>query len=699
MSGTARNNGIVRLVSPVDLTEGERRGQAQANAPKMSDEALSQLAQYIRTQWTIFRNHRNSAQGWNERLLSAMRSFNGQYDATKLNQIRQFQGSEVYARIIAGKCRSATALLRDVYLSQDRPWGLSPTPEPTVPDDVSQAAFTLVQTEAATLAQTGQQVTPDMMRQRMRDLLLAARGAAKRQAERAAEVAEDRLDNLLWDGRFYESLAEFLVDLPLFPYAVIKGPVVRTMPTLRWTNGNPVVSNQPKLFWERVSPFDFYFTPGVSKVEDAAVIERKRLIRSDLNDVMDLPGYNKDAIIQVLDLYGRGGLSDWMDTVDAERAVQEKRENPWFNQSAMIDCVEFHGPVKGELLLDYGFASAQIPDGDRDFFVQAWLIDRYIIKCQISPSPRKRHPYYVTSFEKVPGTVVGNALPDILADIQDVCNATARALVNNLSLASGPQVVLNADRFATDETGQEMYPWKRWFMTSDPMGSTAPPISFFQPQSNANELLMVFEKFNTMADDLSAIPRYIAGSATPSNAGRTASGLAMLMGNASKLLQTVAANIDHDVLEPLMGALFDMVMLTDTTGLLRGDESVEVKGVTVAMQKETERQRQLEFLAATANPIDMQIMGPKGRSVVLRSVANTLGIEGQDIVPSDDELEAQQKAQAVLGAQQQAMAAQQQQGTPAKPQPSRNPANQARSNMQGMATPATTFPTPGAPGV
>ena len=88
----------------------------------------------------------------------------------------------------------------------------------------------------------------------------------------------------------------------------------------------------------------------------------------------------------------------------------------------------------------------------------------------------------------------------------------------------------------------------------------------------------------------------------------------MLMGNAAKILQTVAANIDNDVIEPAVAELYDMVMLTDTTGMLRGDESISVLGVNVAMQRETQRQRQLEFLQITANPIDMQITGISGRA-------------------------------------------------------------------------------------
>jgi hypothetical protein len=298
------------------------------------------------------------------------------------------------------------------------------------------------------------------------------------------------------------------------------------------------------------------------------------------------------------------------------------------------------------MLLEHGISKKLIPDDMRDYFVQAWMIGSHIIKVQLSPSPRKRHPYFITSFEKVPGTPVGNGLPDILSDIQEVCNASLRSLVNNLSISSGPQVVVNEERLAADEDAENLYPWKRWFVTSDPMGNNSQvPISFFQPNSNAQELIGVYQKFNEMADELSAIPKYMSGQ-SGGGAGRTASGLAMLMGNASKILQTVAANIDRDVLAPALTQLFDMMMLTDTSGLLTGQEEVRVMGVNVAVQRETQRARQLEFLQITANPIDASIVGPKGRASILRSVAGTIGLDGDSIVPSDEDLEKMQQAQA-----------------------------------------------------
>jgi hypothetical protein len=639
---------ILRIVSPEETSQQE----AQANAARAkadtlaSDTITNSLVAFIDNEFQMMQRHRDGSQGWTDRLTGAMRVFRGEYDSAKLSQIRKFGGSQIYARLTASKCRGATSLLRDVYLNTEKPWGLEATPDPTLPDDVMQNVQQMVQAEVQAATQGGQPPQPDQIRDRVNSLVDAAKRAAIVKARDEAQKSFEKLDDILTEGLFYEALSAFLVDLPLFPFACLKGPVVRVVPQVTWQNQRAVSINTPKMFWYRVSPFDVWWTPGISNIADAAVIERTRVTRADLNQLIGLPGYNTAAIGEVLKWYGKSGYVEASaSTADTPRAQMESREDPRMNQSGLIDMMEYHGYVQGTVLLDYGFDPQQIPDPMLDYFVDAFKIGRYIIKVQMSPSLRKRAPYYVTSFEKVPGTVVGNALPDILEDIQDAANSTLRSLINNMSISSGPQVSINDDRIADNEDSDELFPWKRWHFINDPLGNNAQqPISFFQPSSNAQELLGVYEKFTQIADELSAIPRYITGSERLGGAGRTASGLAMLMGNAAKILQTVAANIDGDVVEPSVSELYDMVMLTDTTGMLRGDENIVVLGVNVAMQRETQRQRQLEFLQITANPIDAQITGIKGRANVLRAVADGIGLEGEDIVPPKEQIDAMTKA-------------------------------------------------------
>lgn len=640
------------MVSPDELAQQDQdQADIQSRATSTVTNATD-LGAYIRQRWMVFRNHRNQSNNTiNDRLLRAQRMFEGKYDPEKLKDIKAFGGSEVYSRFVATKCRGATSLLRDVYLGIDRPWDLEPQDDPPVPAEILANIVKLVATEAMTLQQSGQPVLEDQVHMRYVNLVHAAEQAARRTAMTQADSASDKIEDMLRAGRFYEALGEFLVDLPLFPFAVLKGPTVKMVPKLQWTGGRPMLTNQPQMFWERVNPFNFYWTPGASNIEEAEIIERKRLTRADLNDCLGLPGYDQQAVRNALNDYNMG-LRDWLDYTDTEEAFNEARESPYLNLSHMIDALEYHGNVQGHMLISQGMDPALIPDPDRDYSVQSWVVGRWTIKTQLNPSPRQRVPYFITSFEKVPGTVIGHGLPDILEDVQEASNATLRALVNNMSLASGPQVVVNTDCLAPTTNADELYPWKRWRVQNDPLGNNQAPISFFQPQSNAQELLQVFTALNNLGDDLSAIPRYITGESLSGGAGRTASGLSMLMGNSQKVLQTVAANVDTDVLRPLLSAIYDMIMLTDTSGLLTGNEQVTVNGVHVTVQKETERQKQLQFLQITANPEDSQIVGPLGRARVLRALAIGLGLP-DDIVPDDETMQQQIKAQQQQAAQQQ----------------------------------------------
>lgn len=636
--------GVLQVVPPAQL---EQQLQQQATDKATAAQAAQQPTQlpqslyaYIKGQWEIFRNHRNTAAGWSDRLLHSLRTFSGQYDTETLREIRKFGGSTVYMRMAAAKCRAASSLLRDVYLGQDRPWGIRPPSNPEIPQEIQGHIDQLVQLEAQRVQQvSGQAPSQTDLTGRRQGLMEQAADAAKKKAVQQARDSEDKIEDVLREGGFYHALAEFIVDLPIFPFACLKGPEVKILPVVTWPDGGgqPTMEQKPRLCWKRVSPFDIWFTPGVADIANANVIEKLRVTRAELNDLLDLPGYDQNEIRAVLDEYGRGGLYDNWDTTDAERSVLENRENPAWNRSGMISMMEFNGNVQGRILQEYGLA---VPDELRDYSVQAWCVGTHVIKCHLSPSPRQRHPYFITSFEKVPGTPVGNSLIDLISDLQEVVNATARGLVNNIGIASGPQVTVRDDRLSPDETGEDLYPWKRWHVRSDPMGNnTGDPISFFMPTMNAQQLLEVYDKITGYADDISAIPKYIGGQAGSGGAGRTASGLAMLMGNASKILQTVSANIDRDVIEPALLQLADMIMLTDDTGLLSGEEKISVEGVNVAVQRETIRQRQIEFLQATNNPTDQHIMGIPGRAKVLRAVSTTIGLNGEDVVPPDEQLE------------------------------------------------------------
>lgn len=632
-------NGILQVVSEGEL---QQRDAKIASVEQFPELAVDNLAAFIRDKFHQFKDHKESS-GITDRELSALRAYRGEYSASKLADISQFGGSNVYSKLTSVKCRGATALLRDVFLGADTPWEISPTPEPTTPEDVTTGVEQLVATEMQEMEARGIPVSPEQMEKRRTQLHIAAKRAAMKTAKETAKRAETKIYDILLEGGFNKALTEFLIDLPIFPLAVLKGPIVRVQEMIKWVDGQATIVKRPKLCWERVSCMDIYMTPGAADISDAEIIERIQLTRRDLNALIGVPGYDEDAIRSALADYDKGFTHAGI-AIDSERADLEDKEDPVTNESEDIDSIEYHGMIKGQLLLDKGFSKSVIEDADLDYAVTSWVVGNHVIKTQINPNPHKRHPYFATSYEQIPGSPIGQGIPEIIKDAQDVANAALRSLVNNMSIASGPQVAVNEERLSSSTNPDTLYPWKRWRFESDPMGNNEKVIDFFQPKSNANELLSVYKEMSVIADEVSAIPRYMTGSSGVGGAGRTASGLSMLMNNSSKVLQNVAASIDSDVMEPLLQRLYDMVLLTDTTGLLNGDEKIVVRGVQVAVQKEQDRMRRLEFLQITANPMDAQIVGPTGRAAILRALATDLGLPEESIVPTDDEIKATQQA-------------------------------------------------------
>jgi hypothetical protein len=109
---------------------------------------------------------------------------------------------------------------------------------------------------------------------------------------------------------------------------------------------------------------------------------------------------------------------------------------------------------------------------------------------------------------------------------------------------------------------------------------------------------------------------------------------------------------------------------------LKGDAQIVARGVSSVLAKEAAQVRRNEFLAATANPIDMQIMGLDGRATLLRETVKQLDVHPDDVVPPPQRLRVQQQLQQMM---QMGMP----QGAPALPNPGQQAAPGGQQLMDG----------------
>ena len=381
---------------------------------------------------------------------------------------------------------------------------------------------------------------------------------------------------------------------------------------------------------ERVSPYDIYPSPNSSGVDDGFLIQRHRLTAKTLESMKGVPGYSDGDIDQVLARYGNSGYR-LFEYGDQQRDNLEGKYHSRLHQDGLIEALEFWGPVMGSMLIQWGMKDI---DPNKVYEVNAWQIGAFVIKCVINPDPLGRRPYEIACWRKIPGAFWGTSLPEIIRDVQMMCNASARALANNMGIASGPQVDVSVDRLADGEELTQMYPWKIWQTTSDKTGGGQPAVRFFMPDMKAAELMGVYNQFAKQADEVTGIPNYIYGAgAGGSGAGRTASGLSMLMDNAAKGIKAAILSVDH-VVAMVVTRLYVHNMMFNPDPYIKGDFTVIARGAMGLMHKEQVAVRRNEFLAATANPVDLQIVGPEGRAYLLREIAQGLDMDTDKLVPT-----------------------------------------------------------------
>lgn len=912
MATAALDTGLLRVVSNADMNAAEDAEAAKKAAAKEHDRPVLQgLAAHVMDAWSSARDTKRDVV---DRLLRAQSARLGEYTPEKLREIRNVGGAEEYARVTANKCRVAESWLRDVYLGQtEKPWTLKHTPNPQLPPSDMQQIEKTIAREIAQVFAVMQTAPPDsMVSARRNELEDAVRERMHEEARRAIERMEAHMHDQLVEGGFDVEWSQFINDLVTYPAAHFKGPVLRMHRTVEWVQEGktwvPKAIDKIAPEFERVDPFRCFPSSNATTPQEGAFIEHVTYTRDDLYRLIGVEGFNEGAIRSVLEDYGRGGLTDWLgfhDLDDQERALdgQDREKGPLID----IDGLEYHGPVSGRDLLEWGLDKKLVPDEDADYEATVWLIGRWVIKAQLNHDPTRVRPYFKVCWEDIPGSYWGLGLVDALGDVQDVVNAAVRALVNNMSMCltgdtvvyrherrgkkakhrptasgevtlsqlwaqkhkhnsglrrnilrsldeatgeffgnrvvniydngvqpvyevttatgyrikatlahrfmddtneykqlvdfrvgdriavngtsslprgacedcgastvkpgakrckacaahnstwnlkqaadamenravrdtsararrfvreqmkdaceqcaatqnlhihhmdrdpynghpgnlrtlcaschsawharhdsfgnprlhtyvdhdtvvsityvgeeqvfdlemtapnhnfvangfvshncSGPQVGVNVDRLPPGEDITTLTPWKVWQFANSQYGSNDEALKFFQPQSNVNDLLTVIEKFYQFADDWSLIPRYMSGNDRVGGAGRTASGLSMLLNAANKGLKGVVSSIDTQVLSPLLAKLYTHNMLFSEDQSIKGDADVMARGAVSLMQLETLQLRRNEFLQVTNNPVDNQIVGVNGRTELLREIAKGLEMDVNRVVP------------------------------------------------------------------
>jgi hypothetical protein len=655
------NVGTINVMNAQDTMAHKNAVAGAQQQPFTTDpnqHLVDMLSSHIDRIWQTNRTAKMS--GIQTVMMNCLRQRRGEYTADKIAAIRQQGGSEIFMMLTNVKCRAAESWVRDVIFpeSGQRPFEVDPTPVPDLPPEISAQIQQIAQQELQMIQAHGLYPTPEKMRERIDELKDTVMARFKQQAKRVCKRMEDEIDDTLTEGEWYKSLDECISDFVTYPSCIIKGPVTRKNKRLEWrraANGQsvPIVQEELTPFFYRVAPPDFYPSADSKGPNDGNMCEHIRFRRNDLYKMIGVPGYNEQRIRAALAEYKDGYL--FPDVQEQEFREQLSQDQWWSAADKPISGVEVYCNVPGALLLQWGMPASQVPDPMQEYPIVALKVGRFVVRCIVNDDPLGRRPYEIESFEKVVGSIWGQGVPQIMSDLQDICNATARNLINNMAIASGPMVEVEVDRLAEGETIEQLYPWRIVQTKSGRGTSPSPAVRWNQPDIIAAELMQVYTFFSRLADDYTGVPAYAYGSSSVGGAATTSSGLSQLMGNAARGIKRAVARIDNLISGTVQRTHTHIMMyVPDTT--LHGDIRIVARGAASLVAREQQAMARNNMLQATANPFDFGIMGPDGRANLLRAAAESTGVD--EVVPDEDSIrfkimqQAQQQQAAMAAAQQ-----------------------------------------------
>lgn len=637
--------GAVRVGTGNDVAALEALDRGLQNQKEAPVDRLGGILQRL---WDKAKNHRELS-NIDDELLESLLTAEGEYSDAQKRTLEDQNEPEVFEPITSDIIRNARSWIEDMLnLPNGNIYSIDSTPIPDLPDDVVKRITATVLKKAMEHVQaTGIAPAPE----EMYEMAAALRDEVEKHIQNEADDRASRMNTVIEDqyaeGEYWDAFLALVSDICTFPTAWMKGPVIYNDEELTWTydeNGPvPKVGKVLKPKWYAPSPLDMFPSAQTSKIGEGHLFERMRFDPSALSLFREVPGFDADAIDQVLDRFAAQGHVE-MTYQEQVRAELEKRDGTLMDFEGVIEVVEFTGKLQGKELKQKGFTKKL--DDNSYYPIIAWLCIGQCIMARLNTSPLGEWNYSAASYENRPGSIWGKGIPQVIRTDQKDVNGYRRAASRNAGEASGPQTMVDISQLAEGQDVSSSYPGKVWQTTGVTPGAgkaAAEPVKHFQPRPIFHLLEKQIQDKKKVADMRAGIPPYAYGSDNNRGAADTVGGLSILMNNAAKGLRSILRHLDAGVIRPdaTRTWLFNMLYHEDQS--IKGDIKITARGALGQVVKESMFLRRQDFLKMTANPVDAEIIGLEGRRKQLEEQEETLDFPKNSIIPTAEDMESRLK--------------------------------------------------------
>lgn len=566
-----------------------------------------------------------------DRWLKDLRQYRGQYDPETMARLAATKRSRAYMRLTRTKVKTVDSRLTDFLFpaNGDKNWSIDPTPIADLGPEMTAKIGAMV------TQQTGKEMAPEQL---------------ELELQKVANAAADRMENQIFDQlaelKYREILREVLHSGNLYGTGILKGPMVSIKPQKKYKRDgdNWTLEKKTSLspFIEAVPVWDIYPDMSVDNLDDARyIIQRHKMDKHTLVELGHRSDFNSKKIFNYLK---NKDLGDF-DNLPHENELQALGQSVSRTEGTQADpaiskkyeVLEFWGYLDASDLEELGLEIPEKLKGSLELKACVWILGNYVIKAALAPLDGVEWPYFFYYYDKDETSIFGEGIPSIMRDVQELINSAFRAMLDNAAISAGPQVEVNTDLIGEDEDSTDIRPFKVWHRHGVGLDAQSEAIRFFSPPSHTHEFLQMAEAFEKYGDEITTIPRYLWGDQAQ-GAGRTASGLSMMLGSANITIKDQVKNFDDGITKPFIEAMYHWNMQFNMDETIKGDFSIVAKGTSTLVAKEVYSNSLMNFANLTNNNLDNQYIH---RSKVIREIAKSLDLHDKGLVLSEKEITAQ----------------------------------------------------------
>lgn len=459
----------------------------------------------------------------------------------------------------------------------------------------------------------------------------------------AARAMSDTIEAQLEDTRYSLHCRKAMWDRVVLGTGILKGPsstgeLVKSYSEVGETGvWEPSLSVDYKPVLCRVNPWFWYpddTTDDLTCLSDC--IEVHPMAPLQLKKLMSHDGFRPAAIERVLEQkpaeYNEGNWADFAQ-------ISENNPNLYKNKYLVL---EYHGPITRSQLNALEIEPTYDSIND-EYYGEVWVCQGQVIRLELETIEASyRIPYYVSVWEKDPGSVFGFGVPLMMEDAQRVVNEAWHMILDNSSLSSGVQVAMHKHMIEPANGKWEIGPNQIWYLT-DPAFRVADAIQFFYPPNVTAQIIPILQMAQSFAEEESQIPLITAGLQSPQPAD-TATGQLVMQQASTTLLDFMSEEWDDAITEPIISAYYAWNMQYNPDPSIKGEFSVDVRTSTQYKNKQLYI-RDLEKLSVEAaqNPE----MAKKINQGALTQVRlDMMNIPNRTIMKTPEEIAADEQAAA-----------------------------------------------------